>query len=413
MKRNYPVNEILKAYKCRIYPDQKQTECLNQTFGCVRVIWNQLVQNFNAYGTEEFKEKFSEKEIKSNPDLFFLKDVSAASLQQKRMDFNETKSQFFNPKRKVKLGRMKFKKKQGKQSYRLPNQKFKLDQDASLIQLEKIGKVKIVLDRKINGDLRSVTVSKTPTNKYYVSILVKTNANLLPTQGRMVGIDVGLKDLFITSDGDVVNNPRWFRENQSKLAKAQRHLSRKKKGSNRYEKQRLKVAKCHEGIANQRSYFIHNMTASLVRNYDVIVTEDLNIAGMKKSNLGKSISDASWSEFIRQLEYKSSWYGRTFIKIDRFYPSSQICSSCGHKDGKKELHVREWKCYNCGAEHDRDLNAAINILVKGYSDLTSLSINDSSAELVDYRRGEDVSLFDANHHLATSLKRLDKFIDLS
>lgn len=407
------MSEILKAYKFRIYPDQEQQTKLNQTFGCVRVLWNHLVANFNAYGTDQYQEKYSEKEIKSNPDLFFLKEVSAASLQQKRMDFNETKSQFFNPKRKVKLGRMRFKKKSNKQSYRLPNQKFKLDQDNSLIQLEKIGKVKVVLDRKIEGDFRSVTVSKTPTNKYYVSILVKTNANLLPSTGNMVGIDVGLKDLFILSNGIIANNPRWFRESQSKLAKAQKHLSRKKKGSNRYEKQRLKVARIHEKIANQRSYFAHNMSSSIVKNFDVIVTEDLNISGLKKTNLGKSISDAGWSEFIRQLEYKSSWYGRTFVKIDRFYPSSQICSSCGHKDGKKTLDIREWTCYNCGTEHDRDLNAANNILVKGYSDLTGLSIKDSSAELVDYKRGEDVSLFDDSHHLATSLKRLDKFIELS
>jgi putative transposase len=407
------MNEILKAYKFRIYPDKEQISKLNQTFGCVRVLWNHLVANFNSYGTDQFQEKYSEKEIKQKPDLFFLSDVSAASLQQKRMDFNETKSQFFNPKRKVKLGRMKFKKKSNKQSYRLPNQKFKLDQEFGLIQLEKIGKVKIVLDRKIEGDFRSVTVSKSPSNKYYVSILVKINTNLLSTTGRMVGIDVGLKDLFIMSNGDVVNNPRWFRESQSKLSKAQKHLSRKKKGSTRYEKQRLNVARIHEKTANQRSYFLHNMSSSLIKNFDVIVTEDLNIAGMKKTNLGKSISDAGWSKFIRQLEYKSSWYGRTFIKIDRFYPSSQICSSCGHKDGKKTLDIREWECSNCGVNHDRDLNAANNILVKGYSDLTGLSINDSSAELVDYRRGGDVSLFDASHHLATSVKRLDKFINLS
>lgn len=408
-------NEILKAYKFRIYPNQEQQTKLNQTFGCVRVLWNQLVSNFNSYGSEQYKDRYSEKEIKQNPDLFFLKDVSAASLQQKRMDFVETKNQFFNKTRKVKLGRMKFKKKSNKQSYRLPNQKFKLDQANSLIQLEKIGKVKVVLDRQLPSDVdyRSVTISKTPTNKYYVSILVKTNTNLLPSTGRMVGIDVGLKDLFIMSNGVAVNNPRWFRKNQSKLAKAQKHLSRKKKGSNRYQKQRLKVAKIHEKIANQRSYFVHNMSRSLVKNFDVIVTEDLNIAGLKKSNLGKSISDASWSEFIRQLEYKSSWYGRSFVKIDRFYPSSQLCSSCGHKDEKKSLDIREWTCSNCGVEHDRDLNAANNILVKGYSDLTGLNIEESSAELVDHRRREDIRLFDARHHLAASMKRLDKFIDLS
>lgn len=284
-----------------------------------------------------------------------------------------------------------------------------------MIQLEKIGKVKIVLDRRIEGDLRSVTVSKTPTGKYFVSILVKTNVDPLSMTGKSVGIDLGLNDLFIFSNGDVVGNPRWSRESQSKLAKAQQHLSRKTKGSKRYEKQRIKVTKVHEKIANQRSYFTHNMSSSLVKNFDVIVTEDLNVAGMKRAmNLGKSVSDAGWSEFVRQLEYKSQWYGRTFVKIDRFYPSSQICSCCGHKDGKKELYIRDWVCSNCGAEHDRDLNAATNVLLKGYSDLTGLSINESSAELVDYRRGEDVRLGEhLERHLAASVKRLDKFIDLS
>jgi putative transposase len=408
-------NEILKAYKVRLYPNPDQAVALNKTFGCVRVLWNHLVANFNSYGTDQYVEKFSEKEIKQNPDLFFLSEVSAASLQQKRMDFAETKSQYFNSKRKTRIGRMQFKKKTNKQSYRLPNQKFKVFVDDGLIQLEKVGKVKAVFDRPISGDLRSVTVSKTPSGKYFASILVKTNVDLLPPTGKSVGIDLGLKDLFIMSSGDVVNNPRWFRENQSKLAKAQRHLSRKKKGSKRYEKQRMKVAKVHEKIANQRNYFLHNMSTLLVKNFDVIITEDLNVAGMKKSmNLGKSVSDAGWAEFVRQLEYKSQWYGRTFVKIDRFYPSSQICSSCGHKDGKKALDIREWTCSNCGTEHDRDLNAANNILVKGYSDLTGLSINDSSAELVDYKRGEDVSLGDMiDRHLATSVKRLDKFIGLS
>ena len=174
------------------------------------------------------------------------------------------------------------------------------------------------------------------------------------------------------------------------------------------------VEKFSEKVRNQRSYFIHNMTKALVEEFDLISVEDLNVAGMKKSNLGKSISDTGWSEFTRQLEYKSKWYGKTFFKIDRFYASSQICSSCGHKDGKKALDVREWTCSSCGESHDRDLNAATNILLKGYSDLTGLSINDSSAELVDHKRGEEVRLGDKlHHHLASSVKRLDKFIGLS
>jgi len=411
-------NEILKAYKFRIYPTVDQEIALINTFGCVRFVWNEMVANFNKYGTDDFQKKFSEKEIKAIGGRDWLKEVSASALQQKCRDFDETKKQFFNKNRKVKLGRMKFKKKNvSRDSYRLPNQKFKLDQENKTIRIEKIGFVPVVLDRKIPDDAnyRSVTVSKTPSGKYFVSILVKTNVDLLPPTGKSVGIDLGLKDLFIFSTGDVVNNPRWFRKSQSKLAKAQRHLSRKQKGSNRYNKQRIKVAKVHEKITNQRKHFTHIMSTALVREFDVIITEDLNVAGMKKAlNLGKSVSDAGWSEFIRQLEYKCGWYGKSFVKIDRFYPSSQICSSCGHKDGKKALDVREWTCSKCGTHHDRDLNAATNVLLKGYSDLTGLSIKDSSAELVDYRRGEDVRLGDMiDRHLAASVKRLDKFIELS
>lgn len=407
-------NEILKAFKFRIYPDKEQQDKLNQTFGCVRLIWNQLVQNFNSYGTPEYQEKFSEKEIKQNPDLFFLKDVSAAALQQKRIDFSETKNQFFNSKRKTKLGRMKFKSKRNRQSYRLPNQKFSLNQENKTIRLEKIGYVPVVLDRivPVDADYRSVTVSKTPTGKFFVSILAKINTDLLPQTGRAVGIDLGLKDLFILSNGDSVSNPRWFRESQTKLARAQKHLSRKKKNSKRYEKQRLKVAKIHEYIANQRKHFLHNITTTLIREFDVICLEDLNISGMKKTRLAKSVSDVSWAEFIRQLEYKCRWYGRSVVKIDRWYPSSQLCSSCGHRDGKKPLSVREWKCSNCGTHHDRDLNAAHNILQKGWSDLTGQPIN-LSVESIDYKRGEDVSLISVlEPNLAASVKRLDKFINL-
>lgn len=410
------MNEVFKAYKFRLYPTTEQEIMLAKTFGCVRFVWNALTANFYAYGTADFVEKLSEKQIKESNE--FLSSVSAAALQQKRMDFMETTKQFFNKKRKVKLGRMKFKKKNvSRESYRLPNQKFKLNQENKTIRLEKIGFVPIVIDRQLPEDAncRSVTVSKTPTGKYFVSILVKINTNLLPLTGKSVGIDLGLKDLFIFSNGDVVNNPRWFRESQSKLAKAQRHLSRKTKGSMRYKKQRIKVAKVHEKITNQRKHFLHCMSTTLVKNFDVVFSEDLNVAGMKKVlNLGKSISDAGWAEFVRQLEYKSKWYGKTFFKIGRFYASSQICSCCGHKDGKKALDVREWTCPSCGIHHDRDLNAATNVLLKGYSDLTGLSINDSSAELVDYKRGEDVRLGDKiDRHLAAFVKRLDKSIDLS
>lgn len=407
---------VLKAYKLRIYPDSEQEQKLNQTFGCVRVLWNCLVENFNAYGTDSYVNKLSEKEIKSREDLWFLKDVSAASLQQKRMDFTEFQNQYFNKNRKTKLGRPSFKKRSNRQSYRLPNQKFKVSQDDGYIHLEKIGKVRLQDDKRKfdTTDLRSVTVSKTPTGEFYVSILVRTEVEHLPTTGRTLGIDLGLSDLMILSSGVKVNNPKWFRENQSKLARAQQHLSRKKKGSNRYEKQRLKVARIHRDITNQRQYFLHNLSKSIARGFDVICVEDLNVAGMlRNKKLSKAISEVSWGTFVSMLEYKCDWYGRELVKVDRFYPSSQICSSCHVKDGKKELDVRVWECSSCGATLDRDFNASLNILFEGVSNLTGTTVNTTSAELVDYKRGEDVSLFDDSHHLATSLKRLDKSIDLS
>ena len=341
-----------------------------------------------------------------------MKNVSAASLQQKRIDFESTKKQFFNKNRKIKIGRMKFKSKRNRQSFRLPNQKFYLDQNNSLIQLEKIGKIKIILDREIpeNTNYRSVTISKYPSGKIYASILVQINSNLKSLTGNMVGIDLGLKDLFILSNGQVINNPKFFRENQTELKKAQQHLSRKQKGSNRRNKQRIKVAKLHEKVKNKRNNFLHEVTTALVNNYDVICIEDLNVAGMIKNHcLSKSIQDASWSTFTTMLNYKCNWYGKTLVKIDRFYPSSKTCSSCGYKLSELDLSIREWQCPDCNSKHDRDLNAAKNILAKGYLDLTGKMIKfddlhkSSSVECIEYRHREAVSLFD-NNQLASSLK---------
>ena len=405
------MTEILKAYKFRIYPDAAQTERLNRTFGCVRVLWNKLVENFNNYGTEKYQETYSEKEIKLDDDLFFLRDVSAASLQQKRQDFVETKKQFFNVKRKVRLGRMRFKRKIARQSYRLPNQKFSLDQNNSTIRLEKIGHVPVVLDRKLpeDTDYRSVTVSKTPSGKFYVSVLVREIVEPLPLTGKKIGIDVGINSLFSFSNGHAENNPKWFRKNQTKLARAQKCLARKIKGSNRYTKQRIKVATIYETIANQRKDFLHKMTTRLVKEFDVICVEDLSVKNMVKNRkLSKSIHDASWSEFFRQLSYKCSWYGKTLVAIDRFYPSSKLCSECGHKAESMPLNIREWDCSNCNSHHDRDTNAAVNILKKGFSLLTGISV-----ESIEYKRGELVSLPDSSSQVADSMKRLDVFIETS
>ena len=394
----------LKAYKYRIYPTKEQEVLLAKTFGCCRFVWNKLVENFNKNDGTIVNEKI----LKDQEEFEFLKEVSASTLQQKRMDFVEFKKQYFNKKRKVKLGRPQFKKKSNRQSFRLPNQKFILDQEKSLVRLEKIGWVKIVLDRNIaeNADFRSITISETPTGKYFVSILVKEELNPIPSSGKIVGIDLGLKELMTLSNGQVINNPKWFRKNQSKLAKHQKHLSRKTKGSNRYNRQRIKVAKVHEDVANSRNYFLHNISTELVKTFDLIVVEDLNVSGMiRNRKLAKSISDASWSTFVSMLEYKCNWYGKTLIKIDRFYPSSKTCSNCGHKEDQMPLKIREWTCPSCGSKHDRDLNASINILKKGWSDLSGQEL--TSAEYVDYGRGVELRLNGSQHHLASAVKRLE------
>ena len=394
----------LKAYKFRIYPSKDQEVLLAKTFGCCRFVWNKLVENFN----NNSKEFINEKTLKDTPEFEFLKEVSASTLQQKSNDFIEFKKQFFSKTRKKKLGRPSFKKKSNRQSFRLTNQKFKLDQEKSLVRLEKIGWVKVVIDREIpeDADFRNITVSKTPTGKYFVSILVEQELNPMPSTGKVVGIDLGIKDLFILSNGQVINNPKWFRKNQAKLKKAQKHLSRKKKGSNRYNRQRIKVAKVHEFITNSRNYFLHNVSTALVNTYDLMVLEDLNVSGMLKNRkLAKSISDAAWSTFVTMLDYKCNWYGKVLVKINRFFPSSKTCSNCGHKEDKMPLSVRKWTCPSCGCRHDRDLNASINILKEGWRNLTDQEL--SSAEYVDYWRGAELRLNGDSHHLTSAVKRLE------
>ena len=405
-----------KAYKFRIKPTKSQEVLLNKTFGCVRFVWNKHIAAFNSYGIEGPIQQVTSKRLKDTDSYEFLNEVSAAALQQKERDFDEFKKQFFNKNRKKKVERPRFKKRGQNDSYRLPNQKFSLNQLASRIRLEKIGHVKIILDRKIPDNVKyiNVTISKTRTNEYYVSILVDEQIEVKPNTGRSIGIDLGFIDLLTCSTGLVIGNPRWFRKNQAKLARKQKHLSRKTHGSNRYEKQRLNVAKLHQKVSRQRGWYLHQISSWLVNNYDTIVMEDLNITGMKKL-FGKSASDASLSMLVSQISYKSNWYGRTFHKIDRFYPSSKTCSCCGTKSSFG-LAIREWTCYNCNMKHDRDLNASINILKKGLQDLYDYT----SAELIEvvsrnaneYERGEDVRLkeiVEIHPLVATSMKRLTDF----
>lgn len=351
-----------KAFKYRIYPNKSQKVLLSKTFGYIRVIWNANVESFNSYD----KDSNPKPKIIIKSDLIidkpWLNEISAAAIQQKIRDFQEITNQFFSKTRKKKIGRPSFKKKSGNQSYRLPNQKFSLKDNK--IRLEKIGWVKISIDRNIpdNSKMLSCTISMNCCGQYFVSILVDVVIPNKGKTGKSVGIDLGLKSFATLSDGVVIDNIKFFREKQSEIAKIQRHLSRKNKGSNRHRKNKIKIARLYNKIANKRNNFLHNVTTSLVNNYDVICIEDLNVSGMLSNHkLAKAISDTSFSMFRSMLEYKCNWYGKELVVIDRFYPSSKTCSKCGWKKEDLTLSDRVFKCENCGIEIDRDLNAAINI----------------------------------------------------
>lgn len=354
---------ILKAFKYRIYPIKTQESLLNKTFGCVRFIWNHNVEIFNKYDKNLTSQEQPLTSTQLRNKFEWMKEVSASAIQQKENDLKSFKKNYFNKSRKKTLCRPKFKTKNSNQSYRLPNQKFTLYN--SSIRLEKVDKVKLIMDREVpvGSKFMSVTISKNKSNQFYASVLVETEILHKQKTGKSVGLDIGIKTFLTYSDGNIVENPKFFRKNQAKLAKAQKNFSRKMKGSSRRKKAKLKVARIHNNISNQRKDFIHKETTKIINEYDFIGIEDLNVSGMiKNRKLSKSISDASFSEFYRVLSYKASWYGKELVKINRFYPSSKTCSHCGWKDDEIKLSDRIFSCKSCSLEIDRDLNASINIL---------------------------------------------------
>lgn len=365
------MNKLI-AYKYRLYPNKTQQTLLNKTMGCVRYYWNQQVAIFKTYD----KETNPKPEFKTSTELRneteWMLEVSAAAIQQKEIDFKEYKKQLFNKSRKKKIGFPSFKKKNNRQSFRLPNQKFKII--GKKIQLEKIGKVKMIIDRELpQGKLMSVTISKNPSGQYFASILIETEIIHKVKTNKEVGIDLGIKTFSTQSDGVEINNPKFLNKNQIKLRRMQQHFSRKQKGSNRKNKCRLKIAKLHQKITNQRDWFLHNYSASLINNYDTIFIEDLNVSGMLKNHcLAGAISDVSWSKFTSMLSYKAEWYGKDVVKVSRFFASSKTCE-CGVKNDNLKLSDREWVCEACGLLNSRDLLAANNILKEGRRSLGDLT----------------------------------------
>ena len=358
---------MLKAYKYRIYPTSEQRLYLAKTFGCTRFVYNQmLADRIKSY--EENKD-LDIKAIKYptpaqyKKEYEWLKEVDSLALANAQMNLDKAYKNFFRDKS---VGFPKFKsKKTNRFSYTTNNQNGTISVEESFVKIPKLrSKIKIVLHRQFKGLIKSATISKTPSNQYYISILVDTENTQLPKNGNSVGIDLGLKEFAVCSNGDRLDNPKNLRKYEKKLAKLQKDLSRKAKGSNNRYKARLKVAKLHQRIANQRKDFLHKLSTKIISENQVIVLEDLRVKNMLQNHkLARAISEVSWAEFRTMLEYKASWNGREIVIAPSNYASSQLCSKCGYKNSDvKNLALRKWTCPKCGAKHDRDINASINLL---------------------------------------------------
>ena len=356
-----------RAYRFRFYPDQQQEKLLAQTFGCVRFVYNSILRyRTDAYAQTQEKIGYTAANarltaIKKLPESLFLNGVSSVPLQQCLRNQQTAFKNFFEGRAKYPV----FKSKKHRQSAEFTYRAFTFKNGE--LKLAKCDKpLDIRWSRTLPSDPTTITVSKDQAGRYFVSCLCEFDPTLLPVTDKKVGIDVGIKDLFITSDGFKSGNPRHTAKYAAKLAKYQRRLAKKQLGGKNRLKAKRKVARIHAKISDCRSDSLHKLSHRLVNENQVICAENLAVKNMiKNPKLAKPIADASWGEFTRQLAYKANWAGRTYVEIDRFFPSSKRCSCCGFVKDKLLLDVRSWQCPECGTTHDRDLNAARNVLAAG------------------------------------------------
>lgn len=357
-----------KGIKFRIYPNREQQNLINQTLGCCRLIYNkglamrnEAYENGNKIGYAQTSAMLTE--LKKCEDFAFLKVVDSIALQQSLRDLDRGFVNFFQKRAAHPI----FKSKHNRhQSYRTINQGDNIRIAGKYLKLPKLGYVKVRQSMEI-GKIHNVTIEHTPTGKYFAVLNVEFEPQPMPNKGGMIGIDVGIKEFYSDSNGNVVANPKYLEKSMRKLVREQRKLSRKQKGSNNRNKQRVKVALVHEKITDQRNDFLQKQSTILIRENQTICIEDLKVKNMMRNHkMAQHIGSASWGKFFDMLAYKAVWYGNDVVKVPTMYPSSQTCSYCGYKNPLvKNLTVRIWECPDCHTVHNRDSNASINILNKG------------------------------------------------
>ena len=363
-------------YRYRIYPAPGQQRALARAFGCARVVYNDCLKLRDA--CQAAGEKISDTEVqrrvitlaKLAPERAWLAEVASVALVQACQDARRAYRNWFDSlsgqRKGRKVGHPALRRKHHRQSIRLTRNGFALH--GQRLYVAKVGDVKVEWSRDLPSVPSSVTVIREPDGRYYASFVVERQATPLPTCGREVGIDLGLASLVVTSDGDVIPNPRFLRGKERRLARAQRALSRTQKGSANRDKARRRVAVLHRKVRETRLDHAHKTALRLVRDNQAVYAEDLCVSGLARTRLAKSVADAGWSQLLRLIEEKTARYGRMSARIGRFEPTSQVCSACGVNGGPKPLHVRSWACAACGTLHDRDVNAARNILAAGRAD---------------------------------------------